>query len=96
MELSERLIQVKSAAKDEKDFPSYTQDDVVFLFGDVIRPVGLVLDHKYPLVFYVQFPPAAPMQEIARLVEDPSWMGTPGLAQATICHAYNSKQATPR
>ena len=30
MELSERLIQVKSAAKDEKDFPSYTQDDVVF------------------------------------------------------------------
>ena len=56
MELSERLIQVKSTAKDGKDFPSYTQDDVVFLFGDVIRPVGLVLNHKNPLEWYVLFP----------------------------------------
>ena len=77
MELSERLIQVKSTAKHEKDFPSYTQDVVVFLFGDVIRPVGLVLNHKDPLECYVLFPPAAPMQDIARLVEDPSWVGTP-------------------
>ena len=30
MELSERLIQVKSTAKHEKDFPSFTQDDIVF------------------------------------------------------------------
>ena len=34
MELSERLIQVKSIAKHE-DFPSFTQDDIVFLFGNV-------------------------------------------------------------
>ena len=77
MELSERLIQVKSTAKDEKDFPSYTQDDVVFLFGDVIRPVGLVLNHKNLLECYVLFPPEAQKQKIARLVEDPSWVGTP-------------------
>ena len=32
MELSERLIQVKSTAKHE-DFPSYTQDDVLFCLG---------------------------------------------------------------
>ena len=76
MKLSERLIQVKSTAKHKKDFPSYTQDDVVFLFGDVIRLVGLVLNHKNPLECYVLFPPAAPMQDIARLVEDPSWVGT--------------------
>ena len=76
MELSERLIQVKSTAKHEKDFPSYTHDDVAFLFGDVIRPVGLVLNHKDPSECYVLFPPAAPMQEIAQLVEDPSWVGT--------------------
>ena len=74
--MSERLIQVKSTAKDEKDFPSYTQYDVVFLFGDVIRPVGLVLNHKNPLKCYVLFPPAVPMQEIATLVEDPLWVGT--------------------
>ena len=76
MELSERLIQVKITAKDDKDFPSYTQDDEAFLFGDVIRPMGLVLNHKNPLECYVLFPPVPPMQEIARLVEDPSWVGT--------------------
>ena len=61
MELSERLIQVKSTAKQEKDFPCCTQDDLVFLFGDVIRPVGLILNQKNPLECYVLFPPAAPM-----------------------------------
>ena len=76
MELSQRLIQVQGTSKDEKDFFSYTQDDVVFLFGDVIRPVGLVLDHKNPLECYVLFPAAALMQDIARLVGDPSWVGT--------------------
>ena len=61
MEMSERLIQVKSTAKHEKDFPYYTHDDVVFLFGNVIRPVGLILNHKNPLEHYMLFPPAAPM-----------------------------------
>ena len=46
MELSERVIQVRSTAKHEKDYPSFTQDDIVFLFGDVIRPVGLVLNNS--------------------------------------------------
>ena len=70
------MIQVKSSAKDKKDFPSYTQDDVVFLFEDVIRPVGLVLNHNDSSECYVLFPPAAPMQEIAKLEKDPSWVGT--------------------
>ena len=61
MEISERLIQVKSNAKDKKDFPPYTQDDVVFLFEDVIRPEGLVLNHKDSSECYVLFPPAASM-----------------------------------
>ena len=56
MELSDRLVQVKSSAKLEKDFPSYIQDDVVFLFGDVIRPMGMILNHKDPLECYVLFP----------------------------------------
>ena len=54
----------------------YMQDDVVFLFEEVIRPEGLVLNHKDSSACYVMFPPAAPMQEIAKLVEDPSWVGT--------------------
>ena len=56
MELSERLVQVKSSAKLERDFPSYTQDDVVFFFGNVIKPVGLILNHRDPLEFYVLSP----------------------------------------
>ena len=76
MELSERLIQVKSTAKHEKDFPSFTQDDIVFLFGDVIRPVGVILNNNDPLKCYVLFPPAAPMQVIIDLPENPSWVGT--------------------
>ena len=75
MELSERLIQVKSTATLEKDFV-FTQDDVVFFFGDVIRPVGLILNHRNLSECYVLFPPAAQMQEIVRLTEDPSWVGT--------------------
>ena len=55
MELSERLVQVKSSVKLEKEFASYTQDDVVFLFGDVIRPVGLILNHMDPSECYVLF-----------------------------------------
>ena len=76
MELSEGLIQVKSTTKHDKDFPSYAQDDVVFLFWDVIRPVRLILNHKNPLECYELFPPAAPRQDIARLVDDASWVGT--------------------
>ena len=70
MDLSERLIQVKSTAKHEKDFPSFMQDDIVFLFEDVARPLGLILNNN------VLFPPATPMQEIVKLTENPSWVGT--------------------
>ena len=74
MELSERLAQVKSTAKEE-DLPEYTPDDIVFLFGDVIRPVGLILNHNEPTEWYVLFPPTAPMQDIFNLDETPSWLG---------------------
>ena len=48
----------------------------MFLFEDVIRPEGLVLNHKDSSECYVLFPSAAPMQEIAKLEEDPLWLGT--------------------
>ena len=47
VELSERVVQIKSTAK-EGELPEYTPDDIVFLFGDVIRPVGLILNHNDP------------------------------------------------
>ena len=75
MELSEGVIQVRSTAKHEKDYPSFTQDDIVFLFGDVARPVGLVLNNSDPMECFVIFPSAAPMQDVIDLPEQPSWAG---------------------
>ena len=75
MELSERLVQVKSIAKEEKNFPDYSPDDIVFLFGDEVRPVGLILNYKDPTEFYALFSPTAQMQDIFNLGESPSWVG---------------------
>ena len=75
MELSERLVQVKRTGKEE-DLPEYTPDDIVFLFGDVIRPVGLILNHNDPTECHLPFPSAAPMADIFNLIENPSWVGT--------------------
>ena len=75
MELIERLVQVKSTSKEE-DLPEYTPDDIVFLFGDVIRPVGLILNHNDTTECHVLFFPAAPMADIFNLIENPSWVGT--------------------
>ena len=75
MELSERVIQVRSTAEHEKDYPSFTQDDIVFLFGDVVRLVGLVLNNSDPLECFVIFPSAAPMQDVIDLPEQPLWVG---------------------
>ena len=74
MELSERVIQVRSTAKHEKDYPSFTQDDIVFWFEDVVRPAGLVLNKSDSLECFVIFPPAALMQDVIDLPEQPSWV----------------------
>ena len=42
----------------------------------MIRPAGLILNHKDPSECYVLFPPAVPMKEIVGLAEDPYWVGT--------------------
>ena len=75
MEISDRLVQLKSSAKVEEDFLTYSPSQIVFLFGDVIRPVGLVLNHDDPSECFVLFPTAAPVQEIYSLSENPSWVG---------------------
>ena len=74
MEISDRLVQVKSSAKVEEDFLTYSPSEIVFLFGDVIRPVGLILNHDDPSECFVLFPTTAPMQEIYSLSKNPSWV----------------------
>ena len=56
MELSSRVVQVRSTLKpEEEEFPSFSPDDVILLFGDVAKPVGLVLNHNNPRECFVIF-----------------------------------------
>ena len=73
MELGDRLVHVRSTVKHEKEL--FTQDDIVFLFGDIVRPVGLILNNNDPLECFVLFPLATPMQDIIDLPENPTWVG---------------------
>ena len=75
MEISDRLVQVKNSTKVEKDFLTYTPSEIVFLFGDVIRPVGLILNHNDPSECFVLFHTVTPMDEIYSFSENPSWVG---------------------
>ena len=47
MELSNRVVQVRGTLKsDVEEYPSFSPDDIILLFGDVAKPVGLVLNHN--------------------------------------------------
>ena len=74
MGLSKRLIHVKSSAK-EKDYPSFTPEDIIFLFGDVTHPEGLILNHSDPSECFVLFSTTAPIPDIYTLNDSPSWVG---------------------
>ena len=78
MDLSKRLILVKSPAKEE-DYPAFTPYDVIFLFGDITHPEGLILNHSDPSECFVLFAQTAPMNEIYGLNKEPSWVGAPML-----------------
>ena len=47
----------------------------MFIFSDIVRPVGLILNNDDPLECFVLFPPATPMQDIIDLSENPRWIG---------------------
>ena len=49
----------------------------MFLFGDIVRTVGLILNNNNPLECFVLFPPAAPMQDVIGLPENPHGWGPP-------------------
>ena len=78
MDLSKRLVHVKSSAK-EKDCPSFTPKDIIFLFGDVTHPEGLILNHSDSSECFVLFSTTAPIGDIFSLNDSPSWVGAPML-----------------
>ena len=66
MDLSKRLVHVKSSAK-EKDYPAFTTEDILFLFGDITHPEGLILNHSDPSECFFLFATTAPITEIYSL-----------------------------
>ena len=79
MDLSGRLVLLKSSAKEE-DYPTFTQEDVIFLFDEITCPEGVILNLSDPFECYVLFPsPTAQMEDIFNLNKEPSWVGAPML-----------------
>ena len=76
MDLSKRLVLLKSSAKEE-DYPAFTPEDVIFLFEEITHPEGVILNHSDPSECYVLFTSPVPMDEIYNLNKDPSWVGAP-------------------
>ena len=68
MDLSKRLVHVKSSAKEE-DYQAFSPDDIIFLFGDITHPEGLILNHSDKSECFVLFAQTAPMSEIYGLNE---------------------------
>ena len=78
MDLSGRLVLLKSCAKEE-DYPAYTPEDVIFLFDEITCPEGVILNLSDPSECYVLFPSTAPMEEIFNLNKESSLVGAPML-----------------
>ena len=86
MNLSKRLLHVKSSAK-EKDYPAFTAEDILFLFGHITHPEGLILNHSDSSECFVLFATTAPINEINSLNEELSWVGAPMLLSVRQPHA---------
>ena len=66
MDISGRLVLLKSSAKEE-DYPTFTSEDVIFLFDEVAHPEGVILNLSDPSECYVFFPSSAQMEDIFNL-----------------------------
>ena len=78
MDLSNRLVLLKSSAKEE-DYPTFTTEDVIFWFEEVAHPEGVILNLSDPSECYVLFPSSTQMEEIFNLNKDSSWVRAPML-----------------
>ena len=72
------MVHVKSSTK-EKDYPAFTPEDILFLFGDITCPERLILNYSDPSECFVLFATTAPITEIYSLNDSPSWVGAPML-----------------
>ena len=64
---------VKASVK-EGGYPTFTPEDMIFLFEEVTHPESMILNHSDPTECYVLFPPLVQLDEIYNLNRDPSWV----------------------
>ena len=65
---------LKASVK-EGEYPTFTPEDMIFLFGEIILPDSVILNHSDPTECYFLFPPLVQPDEIYNLNKDPSWVG---------------------
>ena len=78
MDLIGRLVLLKSSAKEE-DYPSFTPEDIIFLFDEITHPEGVILNLSDPSECYVLFPSTVSLEDIFNLNKESSWVGAPML-----------------
>ena len=78
MDLSGRLVLLKSSAKEE-DYPTFTPEDIIFLFDELTHPEGVILNLSDPSECYVLFLSTVSMEDIFNLNKESSLVGTPML-----------------
>ena len=78
MDLIGRLVLLKSSAKQE-DYPSFTPEDIIFLFDEITHPEGVILNLSDPSECYVLFPSTVSLEDIFNLNKESSWVGAPML-----------------
>ena len=74
MDFSKRIVLLKASVK-KGEYPTFTPEDMIFLFEEVAHPESVVLNHTDPTECYVLFPPLTQLDEIYNLNKDPSWVG---------------------
>ena len=76
MDLNGRLVLLKSSAKEE-DYPTFTSEDIIFLFDEIIHPEGVIVNLSDPSQCYVLFPSTVSIEDIFNLNKESSWVGAP-------------------
>ena len=74
MDISGRLVLLKSSAKEE-DYPTFTSEDVIFLFDEIAHPEGVILNLSDPSECYVLFPSSAQWRKYLILIKNPLGWG---------------------
>ena len=76
MDISGRLILLKSSAKEE-DYPTFNPEDILFQFEEITHPEGVIVNLSDPSECYVLFPSTELIEDIFNLNENSSWVGAP-------------------